>query len=83
MVYCCPVADIKLCADFRRCLLTVSADIARSIWHIQHVLDYTIYGRGSGFDVAYEVTISSKQAQVIWSGFISAIMGKTITVNAS
>ena len=57
MVYCCSVVDIKLCTDFRQCLLTVSADIAWTIWAIQHALDYTIYGRGSAFDVAHKVTI--------------------------
>ena len=51
------MADIKLCADFRRCLLTVSADIAQSIWCIQHTLDNVIYERGSAFDVAHKVTI--------------------------
>ena len=55
--YCCSVADIELCADFRRCLRTVSADIAQTISAIQHTLDYAIYGRGSAFDVAHEVTI--------------------------
>ena len=58
MVYCCSVADIKLCADFRQHLLTVSADIARIIWAIQHTLDYVIYGWGGAFDVAHEVTIN-------------------------
>ena len=58
MVYCCSVANIELCADFRQCLLTVSADIARTIWAIQHVLDYVIYGWGSAFDVTHEVTIN-------------------------
>ena len=48
MIYCCSVVDIKLCADFRRCLLTVSA---------QHALDYAIYVWGGAFDVAHEVTI--------------------------
>ena len=55
MVYCCSVADIKLCADFRQCLLT---DIAWTIWTIQHALDYVIYGWGGAFDVAHEVTIN-------------------------
>ena len=63
MVHCCSVADIKLCADFRRHLLTVSADIARtSAWTIsaiQLALDYAIYGWGGAFDVAHEVTISA------------------------
>ena len=35
----------------------VSADIAQTIWALQHALDYEIYGRGSAFDVAHEVTI--------------------------
>ena len=56
MVYCCSVADIKLCTDFRRCLLTVSADIAWTISAIQHALDYAIYGQGGAFDVTHEVT---------------------------
>ena len=58
MVYCCSVVDIKLCADFRRCLPMVSADIAWSIRRIQHALDYAIYGQGGAFDVAHEVTIN-------------------------
>ena len=67
MVYCCSVADIKLCADFWRCLLTVSADIAWTIWAIQHALDYAIYGWGGAFDVAHEVTISYTKIWVIQS----------------
>ena len=59
MVYCCSATDIKLCADFRWHLLTVSADIARTISAIQLALDYAIYGQGSAFDVAHEVTISA------------------------
>ena len=59
MVYCCSMIDIELCADFRWCLLTVSADIAQSIWCIQHALDYTIYWRGGAFDVTHEVTVNS------------------------
>ena len=35
----------------------VSADIAQTIWALQHVLDYEIYERGTAFDVAHEVTI--------------------------
>ena len=57
MVYCCSEADIEQCADIRRCLLTVSADITQSIWRIQHALDYMIYGWGGAFDVTHEVTI--------------------------
>ena len=53
-----PTYTVELCADFRRWLLNVSADIARSIWCIQHALDYAIYGRGSAFNVAHEVTIN-------------------------
>ena len=59
MVYCCSVANIELCADFRRCLLAVFADIAWSISRILHMLDYMIYGQGSAFDVAHEVTITT------------------------
>ena len=62
------MADIKLCADFRQCLLTVSADIARTISTIQHALDYVIYGRGSAFDVAHEVTIRDKNVWLYNNG---------------
>ena len=41
--------------DLRRCLLTFSADIARSR---TARVRYAIYGRSGAFDVAHEVTIN-------------------------
>ena len=66
MVFYCSVANREMCADFQWCLLTVFVDIAQSIWHIQHVLDYAIYGQGSALDVAHKVTIKLVK-QIIWS----------------
>ena len=44
----------------------VSADIARSISHIQQPLDYMIYGQGSAFDVAHEVTIKYNNSMMVY-----------------
>ena len=71
MVYCCSVADIKLCADFQRCLLTVSADIARTIWAIQHTLDYAIYGWGGAFDVTHKVKIRNSNIHIVFNIILS------------
>ena len=58
MVYCCSVADIELCADFRRCLLTVSADIARIMMYTACTILHNLWaGWGGVFDVTHEVTI--------------------------
>ena len=46
-------------------LLTVSSDIARTISAIQHALDYAIYGQGSAFDVAHEVTIITNNSLIV------------------